>query len=719
MYLISLIIVLLDFKNLKMIKKTTLLLIVLLITFHVFADGITKNQAGDVARAFLHSKHINNSQPDFASMNIMPVQVIGDDTPLFYAINFEQGGFVLVSATDAAIPVLGYSPVGDYSSEDQSPSMVQWIKGYKQQLDEIITEHLLPTPEITEAWNNLLFYNPAQPTNNRDLRAVEPLLPGTWNQGSPYNRLCPKADGGPGGRVYAGCVATAMSQLIYYWRYPLQGTGSHGYYSDYGYLSADFGATEYKYEEMTNVISSSDFYEMTQIQYHCGIAVDMMYSPNGSGAYSSDAADAMRNYFGFSNSLSLESKSSYTDAAWADLLMQNLDNGWPMYYDGYGSGGHAFNLDGYRGGDFFHFNWGWGGSSNGYFTLNNLNPGGNNFTSWQGAIVNCFPAGNYPYYCDGVKTLTNKNGTIEDGSGPVDNYITDLNCGWLIAPPDSVTGLTLDFEKFDLTEGIDVLNVFDGPDASYPILASLSGNNIPESVTATGDRMFIEFLTSGEQGGGFRLSYRSTSAVYCEGTTVLTEAEGIINDGSGARNYNNNSMCKFRIAPEGAQSITINFNYLDTEPDNDVISIYNLANQQLIATFSGNEIPDPVTVPSGKVMLLFTSDDDVSAFGWEVEYTSSAMVSVPFESLQQGLQVRAYPVPATDWLRVKLESTLSTDVSLSICDISGRVLMQNESVKFSGQKTEMLNIDNLAAGIYFLKYTSDAGSGSLKIVVSK
>lgn len=702
-----------------MIKKTTLLFVAFLMTFHVFADGITKNEAQVVARAFLHSRLADNAQITPGDLAILPVRVMGDDFPLFYVVNFEKGGFVLVSATDAAIPVLGYSPIGEYSSESQSPAMIDWIKGYELQLNEIIEQQLLPTSEITEAWNDLLFYNPAQTLNNRDLPEVEPLLPSLWNQGSPYNKLCPEDPAGPGGRVYAGCVATAMSQVIYYWRYPLQGIGSHGYYSDYGYLFANYGETEYKYEEMTNSISSSDYFEMAQIQYHCGIAVDMMYSASGSGAYSDHAVGALRDHFGFSNSISMKYKYDYTNTGWADLLIQNLDNGWPLYYSGHGSGGHAFNMDGYKGTDYFHFNWGWSGTNNGYYYLNNLNPGGNNFNDYQGVIVNCFPAGNYPYYCDGVKTLTNKNGTIEDGSGPVDNYITGLNCGWLIAPPDSVTGLTLNFEKFDLAEGIDVLNIFDGPDASYPLLASLSGDTVPSPVTAAGDRMFIEFLTSGDQGKGFRLSYRSSNVVYCEGTTVLTDPEGVINDGSGARNYNHNSMCKFKIVPEGAQSITINFNYLDTEPDHDVIMIYNLANQKLVATFSGNEIPEAVTVPSGKALLLFSSDDAISSYGWEVEYTSSTMVSVPFESLHQGLRVQAYPVPATDWLRVKLESTLSTDVSLCICDISGRVLMSDKRVKLNGQHTEMLGIDNLAAGIYFLKYTSEAGSGSLKIVISK
>ena len=236
-----------------MIKRTTLFLIVFLMAFHVFADGISKNQAQSVARAFLHSRLADNTQSDPKGLTIRSVDVVGDNIPLFYAINFEADGFVLVSATDASIPVLGYSPIGEYSVENQSPSMVQWIKGYELRLNEIIEQQLPPTPGIIAAWSDLMSYNFEQSNENRDLREVEPLLPSLWNQGSPYNKLCPKDAAGPGGRVYAGCVATAMAQVLYYWRYPLQGTGSHGYYSDYGYLSANFGETEYKYEEMTNV----------------------------------------------------------------------------------------------------------------------------------------------------------------------------------------------------------------------------------------------------------------------------------------------------------------------------------------------------------------------------------------------------------------------------------------------------------------------------------
>jgi hypothetical protein len=391
-----------------------------------------------------------------------------------------------------------------------------------------------------------------------------------------------------------------------------------------------------------------------------------------------------------------------------------------LYYNGFGSGGHAFNVDGYQGTDYFHFNWGWSGSYNGYFYLNNLNPGGNNFTYGQGAIVNFYPGSNYPYFCNGVKTLGRHNGTIEDGSGPVENYTAGLNCGWLIAPSDSVTNLTLTFEKFNLTDGLDVLNVYDGPDASYPLLASLTGTALPQAIKATGDRLFLEFLTEGDAGSGFRLSYNSDLAVFCSGTTIYSDFSGVISDGSGTRDYNNNSVCKFRVEPENANSITFTFNYLDTEPDYDQVKIYNLASQSLVASFSGNEIPESVTVPSGKAMVLFNTNNDITAGGWELSYVSEATtVGVAAAVNSGGLGVQVYPVPASDWLRVELSSRLPADVLVSLVDLSGRVVVNNIRAGFTGQETVLIPVSDLAEGIYYLKYAAENSVGTHKVLISR
>ena len=700
-------------------RRSALLLSLLLAFAAAFAGNVDENTARRVATAFLHSRMSDAQMVAQELPEALPAIHIGTERTLMYAFNFENGGYVLIAATDAAIPVLGYSFDGIFTLNNQPPALAAWLAGYELQLSDIMDRNLTATPEIRESWESLINYNPGE-TTQRDLKSVEPLLPSTWDQGSRYNALCPEDDAGPGGHVYAGCVATAMSQVIYYWRYPLQGTGSHGYYSDYGYLFVDFSQADYDYDQMRNEIGPESNYEMAEIQYHCGVAVDMMYAPDGSGAYSFDAASALREHFGYSNQLSLQQKDNYSQTGWAELLMQNLDNGWPLYYNGFGSGGHAFNVDGYQGTDYFHFNWGWSGSYNGYFYLNNLNPGGNNFTYGQGAIVNFYPESNYPYYCNGVKTLNRHNGTIEDGSGPVDNYTPGLNCGWLIAPSDSVTNLSLSFEKFNLTEGVDVLNVFDGPDASYPLLASLTGTALPQAITATGDKLFLEFLTEGDEGSGFRLSYNSDLAVFCSGTTIYSDFSGVITDGSGTRDYNNNSVCKFRVEPENANSITFTFNYLDTEPDHDQVKIYNLASQSLVASFSGNEIPESVTVPSGKAMVLFNTNNDITAGGWELSYVGeSTTVGVAAAVNSGDLGVQVYPVPASDWLRVELSSRLPADVLFSLVDLSGRVVANNIRAGFTGQETLLIPVRDLAEGIYYLKYASENSVGTHKVLISR
>jgi hypothetical protein len=698
-----------------MLKRITLLFITAVVLVPAMAGHISEQMARQVARAFMHSRLPIDNSATLQSLTSGPVIEIGENPVVLYAFNFDRGGYVLVSATDAAIPVPGYSLDGYYSHTNQPPAMAAWIAGYELQIREIIEESLPADDAINSEWNALLQYNPAVKTA---VTGVEPLLPSTWDQGSRYNDLCPEDSNGPGGHVYAGCVATAMSQVMYYWRYPLSGIGSHGYQSSYGYLFVDFAEAVYDYEQMRNEIGPESNYEMAELQYHAGVSVDMMYSSSGSGAYSFDAANSLKQYFGYSDQLSLRQKNSYSNQEWAQLLISNIDNGWPMYYNGYGSGGHAFNVDGYQGSDYFHFNWGWSGSYNGYFYLNNLNPGGNNFTQGQGAIVNFYPESNYPYYCNGLKTLTRHNGTIEDGSGPVDNYIAGLNCGWLIAPNDSVTGLSILFEKFNLSDG-DVLNVFDGPDTSHPLLGSFTGSEIPGAITATHDRMYIEFLTEGDEGSGFRISYNSTLAEYCSGTTTYNEASGIIFDGSGSRTYNNNSLCKFRVEPENASSITFYFRSLDTEPDNDVIKIYNLASQQIVATISGNELPEPVTVPSGKAMMLFSSNGSITGQGWEIEYTSSSTsVDATYMQTSDKLRLQVNPMPCKEWMNIEISAPVSAEMSLVLTDLSGReVRNYGNHAAFNG-RVLALPVYGLQSGLYLLKYVSPAGSGISKVMIA-
>lgn len=309
------------------------------------------------------------------------------DFPLIYLINFSDGSFVLMSADDNSLPVLGYSAEPFSGSQFIHPSVLEWVGLYEAQISEIIQSGL-EIPENQQQWRELR--SGVVDPEYRQNRSVQPLLSINWDQGWPYNELCPVDPQGPGGHVWAGCVATAMGMVMKYWNHPITGVGNNSYYaSGYGYQSANFGATTYLWDDMPNSVGNSNI-PVATLLYHCGVAVDMGYSPNGSGAQSAAAATALVEHFRYPNA-AIHNKSNYDDTTWNNMLTAQIDNASPMYYSGHGSGGHAFCVDGYDTANYFHFNFGWSGAYNGYYYVNNINPGGSYFSESQSAIINSIP----------------------------------------------------------------------------------------------------------------------------------------------------------------------------------------------------------------------------------------------------------------------------------------------------------------------------------------
>lgn len=298
----------------------------------------------------------------------------------FFVFDVNQGnGFVIVAADDAAYPILGYStntPAGVMGGEVRF-----WLGQYAAEIEALASGNV-PVDEKTKSyidneWRQML-EGSWQPS--KTAAAVPQLMSTQWNQSPYYNALCPT--GTP-----AGCTAIAAAQIMKYWNYPAVGTGSHTYYSgDYGYLSARFDTTSYDWQNMpTRLTSTSTAVQCTAVAtlcYHVGVAVEMNYSPSGSGAYviggSASAQSALVDYFDYDGStLAGVYKSGYSDAGWVALLKNELDAGRPILYAGYDSdAGHAFVFDGYNTNGQFHVNWGWGGSYDGYFSMGALNPGG-------------------------------------------------------------------------------------------------------------------------------------------------------------------------------------------------------------------------------------------------------------------------------------------------------------------------------------------------------
>ena len=392
-----------------------ILALLLMVAMPMMAERVSPETARKVATTFLNNNGAKSAQ-------LTDLSKEAGFTNL-YIFNAEQG-FVVMAADDCVKPILGYSLTGRFVAENMPTNVSGWLH----------------TAETAKLWKELT------EGNSKVAKAavvVAPLIQTKWSQNKYYNALCPEATGGPEGHAYTGCVATAMAQIMKYWGYPAHGIGSHSYTWNGQTLSADFGNTTYDWSNMANYyqvyyVNGTDQYgvsvsntqeEITAVatlMYHCGVAVNMDYGAGGSAASSSDAANALKTYFNYSSNIEYKQKSSYEDADWIQMVKDELNAQRPLEYSGRsGTGnntsGHSFVCDGYDNANYFHFNWGWWGQYDGYFSLSNLDTGANSsqpgagngvYTYVQFAIFGIQPAStiaapsNLTYTVSGLQDIT-------------------------------------------------------------------------------------------------------------------------------------------------------------------------------------------------------------------------------------------------------------------------------------------------------------------------
>ncbi len=278
-----------------------------------------------------------------------------------YIFSAGDDGFMILPADDRAPALLGFADSGTLDPK-ANPALADWLNFYNDQLKSL---------DATSAT--------AMTSSTRAERAeIEPLIATRWNQERPYNDLCPKVDGR---ETVTGCVATAMAQAMKYYDYPAHGRGSHSYLWRPGEeeLSFDYSSTPFQWSLMTDDYDArsteQERHAVAELMLACGISVDMHYEPGGSGAATMAMGQALIDIFDYSPSISMPNRAFYGYYEWEDMIYAELEAGRPVLYSGAGTdGGHQFICDGYRSGGYFHFNWGWGGISNGYFLLTALNP---------------------------------------------------------------------------------------------------------------------------------------------------------------------------------------------------------------------------------------------------------------------------------------------------------------------------------------------------------
>ena len=376
------------------------LLLVFTTVFQAFpqvAKQVDEAMARQTAQAFVNTKSALKSH------DLVLVSTDGN-----YIYNIGDHGFVIIAGNTVLPPVLAWSDQGAFPNMEEAPdNFASWIAHYSEMIDFAVANGIQPEAKVQRQWDEAsqgIFVT-------RNVTTVDPLVSTRWNQDCYYNEYCPETNGGwwwggPCGHCYAGCVATAMAQVMKYWDYPETGFGAHSYvHSEYGEQSANFGATTYHWEQMpVEIYSHND--AVATLLYHCGVSVNMNYSGSGSGAQSADVETALRSYFGYCGA-KYRQKSGYQEEAWIAMLKAELDLSHPIYYSGAnGDSGHAFVCDGYDENDFMHFNFGWSGSGDAFYSTYDVN----GFNQGQAVVTNIFP----------VSIQADANGIIyvsEDGTG--------------------------------------------------------------------------------------------------------------------------------------------------------------------------------------------------------------------------------------------------------------------------------------------------------------
>ena len=398
----------------------------------------------------------------------------------YYIFNVGETGFVIMAADDNYRPIIGYSDRGVFNPDDMAPALADYLEVVRQGV-MMASQAALPKAAVAADW--AMLEKCGRLVSRHGGREDVFLVQTTWNQNYPYNYFCPLGEGGPGGHCYAGCVATAAAQLMKYWDHPLHGQGSYTYtpedHPEYGPLTVNFGEATYDWENMPNSISAGSPIEqieaVAQLIYHVGVSVDMNYRPSSSGAVTGKLCQTMPAYFFYTNQMDNLYREDYTHEDYMQLIIDAIDMSWPMVHRG---GGHAYVLDGYNDNDMVHFNWGWSGSSDGWFNIDE-----HGYTDGQSVIYNYVPAEVYAATSgaptdmnvvpanDGtlVATISWKNPSITLTNAPleaIDQIVVARNGQVVYTEDNVVPGAEMSF----VDETIPYFDVFD-----YAVYAIIGG----------------------------------------------------------------------------------------------------------------------------------------------------------------------------------------------------------------------------------------------------
>lgn len=353
-------------------KRGVIFILVLSFAQCVMASVVTPEDAARYAGKFMGMN--SAPAPDNVSLQRSSSRG-GAQDPEYYVFNNPDGGWVIIAADDRVTPVLAYSTSGSFDSDADMPDNLSfWMDEVSQTIDAVRNSNEETSAQISAAWSALRGVGDTPESTKKEIETAR------WDQNAPYNNMCPVVAGETDPSA-TGCVATAMAIAMRHNNWPEKGKGRiGGYFTDtrkYWVKSYSIEDREYNWSVMPlsdgarGGWTSEQKQEVAQLMYDCGVMVEMDYTLNESGAKMYKIAAAMNEHMSYSDKILEICRASYPVDEWFSIMKNEIDANRVVIYSASGSvGGHAMVCDGYdTDGCKLHINWGWGGTANGFYTL--------------------------------------------------------------------------------------------------------------------------------------------------------------------------------------------------------------------------------------------------------------------------------------------------------------------------------------------------------------
>ena len=759
-------------------KKFTLLASLLMfITMTYAVNVIPVGDAMQASKNFL-SERVGAEKASKMELVLVNTEYSAEGTPVTYRFNVGDKGFIIVSATDLANPVLAYSLESNFQ---EGTGADLYTERYAKEI-----AYLMENPSAAlgtrNSWDHYLasdFTPYAAPKGNP---CVEPLVTTRWTQEQFYNTMCPYNPQNSYNDDYhtpVGCVALTMANILYFYRYPDHGFGTVSYipreYNDDGELiytypaqTVNYSQAHYDYNAMANSLTAYDG-ELAKLIYHCGVSVRMGYGWDGSGSQSEYALAALQDHYFFSENGQFKAIADVVSNdtlmyLWENMAKEELDQHRPLFFSGRSSqaGGHAWIVDGYttiNNATYFHVNWGWAGNSNGYYLINKQSTQGSGIFNADNAntmMLKLMPdSAAIQKPAESFTRVTASFGTISDGAGNM-KYAPNSNRQWVLACPDA-TSYELKFSKLKVKSG-DYVTVYNGGTVASGIRQQYSGDYLmaacndytnitncqhgdyegdalPGAITVNADSVLVVFTSTAnsQTDYGFVLDYAvksydknaCTDKTYTDQYNVLTDKP---NNATDDDTYRASNVCEYTLNLKWTDKLVYAFHKFDLK-QGDFVDIYNQtspngSNKVLVAHYDINNPPTSVYSYDAPLFNIagVASSKFIIRFASDNLYQGTGF-EFEYYGIHTGInqfdetEINVYPNPATSYVNVEVTSPEAQQFNAKMVDMMGKTVYVDQFNHAGGTEMYKIDVNNFATGVYFLHLSNENGSDIQKIVI--